>query len=102
MKDYGFTISDDRLHKTRFCKKEGGGANQNFPHKEGAKDWGIGAKRWGLERFRILKGLAKKRGVTFLRDGAYTLVPTMLPSVEEHEGVVMNEKLKVALNDKTE
>ena len=33
MKGYNFMISDDRLHKTRFCKK--GGANQNFPHKEG-------------------------------------------------------------------
>ena len=33
MKDYNFMISDDRLHKTSFCKKKG--ANQNFPHKEG-------------------------------------------------------------------
>ena len=39
MKDYNFMISDNRLHKTRFCKKKGGGANQNFPHKE----W-VGAK----------------------------------------------------------
>ena len=61
MKDCNF-ISDDRLHKTRFCKKKGGGANQNFPHKEGG--W---SKREGLGRFRILKrGLPKKRG-DFLR-----------------------------------
>ena len=34
MKDYNFMKSDDRLHKTQLCKKKGG-ANQNFPHKEG-------------------------------------------------------------------
>ena len=57
--------------KQDFVKKRGG-ANQNFPHKEG--DW---SKRGGYERFRILRGgLAKKRGVTFLR-GGHTLVPTM-------------------------
>ena len=63
MKDYSFMISDDRFHKTRFFKKEGGGggrggANQNFPHKKG--DWSKGG---GLEQFRILRGgLVKKRG----------------------------------------
>ena len=57
-------ISDDRLHKTRFCKN--GGANQNFPHKQG----GWSKRGGGLERFCILKGgLAKKRGMTFLRGG---------------------------------
>ena len=38
MKDYNFMISDDRLHKTRFCKKKGGGGlTKTFlvPHKEG-------------------------------------------------------------------
>ena len=41
MKDYNFMISDDRLHKKDFVKK-GGGANQNYPHKEGGG--------WGLEQ----------------------------------------------------
>ena len=50
MKDYNFMISDDRLHKTRFCKKRG--PNQNFPHKEG----GWSKRGGGLERFRILTG----------------------------------------------
>ena len=50
MKDYDFMISDDRLHKTRFCKKRG--ANQNFPHKEGGL-----SKREDLNDF-----VAKKRG----------------------------------------
>ena len=35
-------ISDNRLHKTRFCKKRG--ANRNCPHKEG-----VGAKK-GIEK----------------------------------------------------
>ena len=60
MKDYNFIISDDMLHKTRFCKK--GKANQNFPHKEGG--W---SKREGL----------KKEGVDVFKGGAHTLVPTM-------------------------
>ena len=50
-------------------RKGGGGANQNFPRKEwgGLEQKGGGG---GLERFRILRGgLAKKRGVTFLRRG---------------------------------
>ena len=45
MKDYNFMISDDRLHKTRFCKKKGG-ANQNFPHKEGGLE-----QKGGLNEF---------------------------------------------------
>ena len=59
MKDYNFMISDDRLHKTRFCKKKRGGPTKTFFIKSG-----IGAKGGGLERFRILRGggLAKKRG----------------------------------------
>ena len=46
-------LSEEGLHKTRFCKNRGGGgwANQNFPHK-GGLDW---SKRVGLERFCILK-----------------------------------------------
>ena len=73
MKDYNFIISDDRLHKTRFCKKKGGGLTKTFLVKRGVRAKG------GLERFRILRGggLAKKRGVTFLRGGVHTLVPTM-------------------------
>ena len=56
MEDYNFMISDDRLHKTRFCNKKGG-LTKTFLIK-----WGVGAKG-GLERFRILRaGLAKKRG----------------------------------------
>ena len=65
MKDYNF-ISDDRIHKTRFCKK--GGLTKIFLIKRevGAKGGG------GLEQFRILRGdLAKKRGVTFLRGCSY-------------------------------
>ena len=69
MKDYNFMISDDRLHKTRFCKKEGG-LTKTFLIKRG-----VGAKGGGLERFRILR----ERGVTFLR-GVHTLVPTMVSS----------------------
>ena len=65
MKYYNFR-SDDRLHKTRFCKKRG--ANQNFPHKE--------EKGGGLERFLILMGGWPKRGGDFLR-GVHTLVTTM-------------------------
>ena len=58
MKDYNFMISDDRLHKTRFCKKKGGGANQNFQHKEGG--WSKMGRE--LEKFRILRGVAQKQG----------------------------------------
>ena len=67
-------ISDKKLHKTRFCKKGGGGgANQNFPHKEGS--W---SKRGGLNDF-VFSGRVwpKRGGVTLLRGGAHTLVPTM-------------------------
>ena len=66
MKDYNFMISDDRIHKTRFCKKRGG-LTKTFLIKRG-----VGAKG-GLERFHILRrGLAKKRGgVTFLGGGSY-------------------------------
>ena len=53
--------------KQDFVKKGEGGANQNFPHKEGG--WN---KSGSLNDF----DLAKKRGVTFLR-GVHTLVPTM-------------------------
>ena len=70
MNDYNFMISDDRLHKTRFCKKkEGGcgGVNQNFPHKEGG--W---SKRGGLEQFRILRGgVDQKEEGDFLKGGSY-------------------------------
>ena len=61
MKD-NFMIPDDRLHKTRFCKKKGGGGvNQNFPDKEG-----------GLERFCFLRGeVGQKDGGDFLRGGSY-------------------------------
>ena len=59
MKDYNFMISDDRPHKTRFCKKKGA-ADQNFPYKKGG--WSKGG---GLERFHFFKG------------GGHTLVPTM-------------------------
>ena len=38
-------ISDDWLHKTRFCKKKG--ANQNFPHKKG----GWSKRGGGLNNF---------------------------------------------------
>ena len=56
MKDYNFMISDDRLHKTRFCKKKVG-LTKTFLIKRG-----VGAKG-GLERFRILRGaLTKKAG----------------------------------------
>ena len=61
MKDYNFMISDDRLHKTRLCKKTIL-INQNFPQEEG---WSNGGG--GLERFRILRGVDQKEGVTFLR-----------------------------------
>ena len=71
MKDYNFMISDDRLHKTRFCKQ--GGANQNYPHKEGG--W---SKRGSLNDFVFFGGgVTKKSGVTFLGGGVHALVPTM-------------------------
>ena len=59
MKDYNFMISDDRLHKRRFCKKKGW-AKQNFPHKEGG--W---SKRGGLNDFVFGGGVWPKRGGTF-------------------------------------
>ena len=65
MKDYNFMISDDRLHKTRFCKKKCG-ANQKFSHKE--VGW---SKRGGLERLRILRGggFSQKEGGNFFKEG---------------------------------
>ena len=60
MKDYNFMISNDRLHKIRFCRKKGE-LTKTFLIKRG-----VGAK-----------GLAKKRGVTFLRGGIHTLVSIM-------------------------
>ena len=64
MKDYNFMISDNRLHKTRFCKKRGE-ANQNFPHKEG----GLSEREGGLNDFVFWGRLVKKMEVTFLRGG---------------------------------
>ena len=60
-------ISDDRLHRTRFCKK-GGGLTKTFLIKRG-----IGAKGGALtiSYFEGGVGLAKKKGVTFLRGGSY-------------------------------
>ena len=56
--------------KQDFVKK--GGLTKTFLIKRG-----VGGKRGGYERFRILRGdLAKKRVVTFL-GGGHTLVPTM-------------------------
>ena len=69
MKDCNFMIPDDRLHKTRFCKK---GWWLTFLIKRG-----VGAKGGGLEQFCILRGGGQKEGVTFLGDGGHTLVPTM-------------------------
>ena len=68
MKDYNFMISDNKLHKTRFCKKKEVGLTKTFLIKRG-----LGAKGGEeLERFCILRrGLAKKREVTFLRGGSY-------------------------------
>ena len=67
-------MSDGRLHKTRFCKKKGG-PTKTFLIKRGLEQKGE------LEPFCILRGggaggLAKKRGVNFLR-GVHTLVLTM-------------------------
>ena len=42
MKDYNFMIFDDRLHKTRFCKKKWG-LTKTFLIKRG-----VGAKGGGL------------------------------------------------------
>ena len=68
MKDYNLMISDNRLHKTRFCKKRKGGLPKTFLIKRG-----LGAKGGGLEQLRTLRegGLAKKRWVTFLREASY-------------------------------
>ena len=57
-------ISDDRLHKTRFSKKGGGGLTKTFLIKRGAR-----AKGGGLEGFRILKGVWPKRGGDFFKGG---------------------------------
>ena len=58
-------ISDDRLNKTRFCKKKGRGLTKTFLIKKG-----VGAKG-GLERFCILRrgGVWPKRGGDFFRGG---------------------------------
>ena len=65
MKDYNFMISDDGLHKTRFCTKRG--LTKTFLIKRG-----VGAKG-RLERFRILTGEGgrQKEGATFLRGVSY-------------------------------
>ena len=67
MKDYNFMISDDKLHKTRFCKKRGE-LSKTFLIKKG-----VGAKGGGLERFRILRGewgggWPKRGGGDFFKD----------------------------------
>ena len=57
MKDYNFMISDDRLHKTGFCKEKGGRVTKTFLIKREVGEKG------GLERFHILRGdFARKRG----------------------------------------
>ena len=58
MKDYNFMISEDRLHKTRFCKKKEGYPKLS-PLRGG--DGGL-EQKGGLERFRILRGVWPKRG----------------------------------------
>ena len=63
MKDYNFIISDDRLHKTRFCKKKGGGLTKTFLIKRE-----VGAKG-GRERFRILRGGGGAGGGWSKREG---------------------------------
>ena len=60
MKDYNF-ISDDRLHKTRFCKKKGG-LTKMFLTKRG-----VGAKGGGLNDFIFSGGMWPKRGGDFSR-----------------------------------
>ena len=81
MKNYNF-ISDDRLYKTRFCKKKkGGGLTKTFLIKRV-----VGAKMGGgegLERFLILRGRGvcgqKERGDFFKGgEGVHTLAPTIL------------------------
>ena len=53
-------ISDDRLHKKRFCKKKGG-LIKTFLIKRG-----VGARGGGLERFHILRGgFCQKEGIDF-------------------------------------
>ena len=63
MKDYNFMISDDGLHKTRFCTKRG--LTKTFLIKRG-----VGAKG-RLERFRILTGEGgrQKEGGDFFKGG---------------------------------
>ena len=56
-------IPGDRPHKTKFCKKTGGGGlTKTFLIKRG-----VGAKGGELEQFHILRGVGQKEGVTFLR-----------------------------------
>ena len=77
MKGYNSMISDDRLHKTRFCKKRR--ANQNSPHKEG----GWSKRGGGLEQFRILKGsLAMQRS-------SFELTKKNLKSVSTCNGLII-------------
>ena len=40
MKDYTFMTSDNRLHKTRFCKKKGGGLTKTFLIRRGLEQKG--------------------------------------------------------------
>ena len=67
-------ISDDRLHKTRFCKKRGGGLTKTFLINRG-----VGTKEGGLERFRILTGGGgaggQKEGVNSLGGGVIAWCP---------------------------
>ena len=70
MKDYNFMISDDRLHKARFCEKKGGLTKAFL-----IKRW-VGAKGEGLEQFRILRGVWSKRGGRdFLKGGGLGSYP---------------------------
>ena len=57
MKDYNFMISDNRLHKTRFCEKKGGGLTKAFLIKRG-----VGAKGRGLNNFAFEGGQPKRGG----------------------------------------
>ena len=57
MEDYNFMLSEEGLHKTRFCKNRGGGGGGGGLTKTFLiKGGGVGAKGGGgLERFCILK-----------------------------------------------
>ena len=62
MKGYNSMISDDRLHKTRFCKKRGGLTKTFFIKR------GVGEKG-GLERFCIFRGGCQKEVGDFFEGG---------------------------------